>query len=221
MVIVLAGAGYWLTPLARREIVRALEEKYDSRVEIGSLSVSLLPLRASANKLVFRRKNEPGDPPLITMDHFDASAGWLEVWRSPHRVRNVRFRGLVVQIPPRRAYEEKDEPDRGKTQPAQGKTPFVVGRVVADGTILRILPKEPGKDPLTFNIYKLTLTSVADFRPMHYEAQLRNAKPPGLIAADGDFGPWNTADPGQTGLNGKYTFSNADLNVFKGISGRL
>jgi hypothetical protein len=42
-----------------------------------------------------------------------------------------------------------------------------------------------------------------------------------MIAADGDFGPWNASDPGQTAVTGKYLFSDADLGVFKGISGRL
>ncbi len=226
----------------RRKIVRALEDKYQSHVEIGSLSVSLLPLSAEGDKLVFRQKRHEGGPPLITLRHFKARAGWWEVLWSPHRVRDVRLEGLVIQVPPREHEDDGgDAPKAGdgpKADPPKAgdpakaadprqaadtasRTAIVVGTVVADGTILRILPKDAGKAPLTFEIHKLTLRSAGNFRPMHYQAQLRNAKPPGLIAAQGDFGPWNSDDPGETPVNGAYTFQNADLGVFHGISGRL
>ncbi len=220
LVAILAlAADAWLSPLARREIIRRLEEKYDSQVEVGALSVSLLPLRASGEKLVFRRNGHPGDPPLITLKRFEASAGWIDVLRRPHHVRLVRLEGLVIQVSPRKHQERDDPPE--KSDSGNSKAPIVVDEIVADGTILRILPKDAGKNPLKFDIYQLTLTSAGNLRPMHYRAQLRNAKPPGLIDANGDFGPWNSGDPGQTPVGGQYTFSNADLGVFKGISGRL
>jgi hypothetical protein len=56
---------------------------------------------------------------------------------------------------------------------------------------------------------------------MDYEAQLTNPKPPGQIHAVGAFGPWVANDPSDTPLNGKYTFSNADLSVFNSIAGIL
>jgi AsmA-like C-terminal region len=56
---------------------------------------------------------------------------------------------------------------------------------------------------------------------MHYEATLKNATPPGLIDAKGEFGPWQKDDPGSTSVSGNYTFQKADLSVFKGISGTL
>ena len=37
----------------------------------------------------------------------------------------------------------------------------------------------------------------------------------------GSFGPWNSAEPGDTALNGDYTFDHADLGVFIGIAGIL
>ena len=56
---------------------------------------------------------------------------------------------------------------------------------------------------------------------MRFHAELNNAKPPGFIHSDGQFGPWNQDDPGGTPVAGKYTFSNADLSVFTGIKGIL
>jgi hypothetical protein len=56
---------------------------------------------------------------------------------------------------------------------------------------------------------------------MKYDAELTNAKPPGEIDSRGNFGPWVAGEPGDTPLDGAYTFDNADLGVFDGIAGIL
>jgi hypothetical protein len=42
-----------------------------------------------------------------------------------------------------------------------------------------------------------------------------------MIDTSGDFGPWNAAQPRDTRVAGQYTFRDADLSVFRGISGTL
>jgi hypothetical protein len=214
-------AGTWLSPIAKREILDALKRQYRSDLDIRSLDVSFVPHpHATGVGLVFRPKDRTGVPPLFTVQRFEADAGWLGLLLSPHHIRFVRLYGLEIHV----ARGEEESRKGG----AEGKHPapsLVFEEVVADGTRLEILPKDSGKPPLQFDIYKLSLTSAGTSagaaRPMHYRAQLRNAKPPGIIDANGDFGPWNALDPGQTGVTGKYLFSNADLSVFRGISGRL
>ena len=98
---------------------------------------------------------------------------------------------------------------------------FVLDEVIADGATLEVAPKDPAKNPLTFDIARLTLRTVAVGRPMTFHAELTNPKPPGLIRSDGRFGPWNAARPVDTPLSGNYTLRNADLSVFKGITGTL
>ena len=56
---------------------------------------------------------------------------------------------------------------------------------------------------------------------MTFRSVLNNAKPPGLIHTDGQFGPWHGDEPGDTPVSGKYIFRDADLSVFKGIAGTL
>jgi hypothetical protein len=56
---------------------------------------------------------------------------------------------------------------------------------------------------------------------MSFQAALTNPKPPGQIDSNGKFGPWQRDDPRATAVSGNYTFQNADLSVFKGISGTL
>jgi hypothetical protein len=56
---------------------------------------------------------------------------------------------------------------------------------------------------------------------MNFESVLTNPRPKGLITAKGSMGPWMSADPGLTPIDGEYKFDHADLGVFRGISGML
>lgn len=210
-------AGGWLSPIAKREILRELSQQYRCDIDIRSLDLSFFPHpHATGAGLVLRAKDRSDAPPLITLRRFEADASWLGFLLSPHHIRDVRLEGLEIHI-------ARGEQAGGKTQAPERKLlpVLVFEEVVADGTLLEILPKAPDKPPLQFDVDRLSMTSAGAARPMHYRAQLRNAKPPGIIDANGDFGPWNTLDPGQTAVTGKYQFSNGDLGVFKGISGRL
>ena len=80
---------------------------------------------------------------------------------------------------------------------------------------------EPGTEPLKFEIHKLMLNSVADDRPMSFHAALLNAKPPGEIRTDGQFGPLQPQNVGHTIVSGSYIFQHADLGIFPGIGGTL
>lgn len=223
-VILLAGilivAGWWISPGAKGRVIRALEEKYDSDVEITDLSIGLFPApNVTLQGLKLRRHKDPtGQAPMIAIRKAQANTGWLGVLRNPKRVTFVRVEGLEITLARGRDKDDDGQPDQAKPKkPA----PFVVEEMVADGTVLNILPKDPEKQPLVWNIYKLKLKSIGPDRPMHYDAQLRNAKPPGLIDANGEFGPWDADEPRRTAVSGKYKFQNADLGDFKGISGKL
>ena len=56
---------------------------------------------------------------------------------------------------------------------------------------------------------------------MAFKAELTNPKPRGVIHSTGSLGPWQTIDPGETPVNGTYTFDHADLSTFQGIAGIL
>ena len=56
---------------------------------------------------------------------------------------------------------------------------------------------------------------------MPFEATLTNGVPPGEIVTSGTFGPWGVDNPGDTPLQGTFTFDNANLDVFPGIGGML
>ncbi|MGI9071667.1 MAG: AsmA-like C-terminal region-containing protein [Bryobacteraceae bacterium] len=205
-------------PVARDYVLTVLRNRYRSKVELGNLQISLFPtVRATGENLVLRFGERAGAPPMITIKRFTVEARFIGFFRYPRRIRHLRLEGLQIQIPPR--VERKKNSSDGDTD--LSKAPFILEEVIADGTTLKVLPNSPEKEPLIFDIRQLTLHSVGVGRPMIFRSMLNNAKPPGLIHTDGQFGPWHGDEPGDTPVSGKYTFRDADLSVFKGIAGTL
>ena len=97
----------------------------------------------------------------------------------------------------------------------------VIDELVADQAQLTILPRDTEKSPKVWYMHQLHVQSVGANSKMPFQTLLTNAVPPGQINTAGSFGPWRRDDPGLTPLEGGFTFENADLSVFKGISGIL
>ena len=218
---ILAGLGQHISAYARGQLIEALRERYQSDVQVRTIRVSLLPpFKGTLEDLEFRHHGRMDVPPMITIRRASAKMGIVGLLQSPRHVAEVTFEGLQIQIPPHG--EEKPENNRGRVRPGpQPRSRLVIDNIVANGAILRVLPKTAGKQPLEFDIQRLHLHSVGIDRPMEFEAELRNAKPPGSIRTHGRFGPWAADEPGDTPVSGDYTFQEADLSVFRGIAGIL
>jgi hypothetical protein len=220
-------------PKLRAELIDAIEHKFDAKAEIQSLEISVFPVvRLTGKNLTLWYKGRRDIPPLIHIDEFFAHSQIRGLFQDTKQISEVNLKGLIIQIPPKEAPPAQPENPKVQTQPKyptpkvvkvdEPKIPsFVVARINSDGSVLKILPSKPGKDPLIFEMHKLTMTAVGPNKPFQYESTLKNPRPPGLIYAKGEFGPWNTEDPGGTPASGVYTFRDADLSIFKGISGKL
>ena len=205
-------------PVARAWFISALRQRYQSDVELGNLQISLFPtVRATGENLVLRLNGRRDIPPIVQIRRFTLEARFIGFFRNPKRISRLQLEGLRIQLPPR-----SDKPAQANSSPSSASSaPFILDEVIADGTILEPMPSDPSKNPLVFEIRQLTLHTVGVGQPMTFHAVLENPKPPGLIHSDGRFGPWNASDPTATPVAGKYTFRDADLSVFKGISGVL
>jgi hypothetical protein len=220
LVIGIAGAAIGarsISSRARDRIVQTLEEAFASRLELKSLDVSLFPsVRVNGRGVVLRQKGRDDTLPLIVVDQFSADTSILSLFHIPTKIQRVRLVGLQIRVQTGGA----KRPDNG---PATDKRPpnFIIGEVIADGARVETIPAKPGKVPLVWDLKKLTLHDSGPEQPMSFSAILTNARPPGEIQSTGSFGPWQREDPAQTPVSGKYTFRNADLSVFHGISGSL
>src|SRR5207247_2861670 len=77
------------------------------------------------------------------------------------------------------------------------------------------------KNRTEIEIRRLSLHNIAGENPFSFDVTLFNPQPPGEIHSSGKFGPWNQQDPGHTTVSGSYTYEDAKLGVFDGISGTL
>lgn len=235
---VLFAAGVWLSnkfePYIRDQTAAYLSKRFACDAEFASLKVRMglksalevllnkgrgAMVHVSGEGLALRPKQTP-QTPLLAMKKFSFEVDLGSLWERPALVRRVRLEGLEINLPPKG--QRPSMSGKPAEAPSEGKAPAVrIQEVIADGARYVMLPKDPEKAPLVFDIHKLTLTDAGPGVAMRYRAELTNAKPPGLIRCEGTLGPWITAKPSETPLTGKYVFEKADLGVFKGIAGTL
>jgi hypothetical protein len=212
----------------RTKVVAALADRLDSDVELNDLHVRIYPrLHAEGGGLIVHHKGRTDVPPLITIEKFEVDADLLGMWR--RHVAQVKLSGLVIQIPPnddddhkaeRPVSMEREPAERAEADDSYAKQ-VVVDDLDAPEAQLVILRRESTKPSRIWYLHKLKMRAVGMNSAMPFDALLTNAVPPGQIKTKGTFGPWNKRAPGRTPLDGTFTFENADLGVFEGISGIL
>jgi hypothetical protein len=202
-------------PFLRARAIDMLSSRFHSQVEIHEFHISLFPVSLSGSGIVLRHHGRTDVPPLLQIAKFSASANLLEVFESPWHLRRVRLQGLSLQFPPKE--------QRGQILGSFSKHDIRVriDELISEDSELQILPSNPEKLPHQFPIHHLTMRHIQPGRPASFVATLTNAAPPGEIHCEGEFGPWQPDDPRATPVSATYTFSNADLSVFRGIAGIL
>jgi hypothetical protein len=214
----------------RTKVIAALEDQLDSSVDLDGLAIRIYPrLHAEGRGLTIRHKGRTDVPPLIRIEQFDIDTDLLGMWRQ--HVAHLKLSGLVISIPP-----HDDDDDKARAVSMEGNSaerraegddePHYAAQIVIDEleapeAQLKILRGDPEKPTRVWYLHKLRLKQVGLRTAMPFEATLTNAVPPGRIETKGTFGPWRRQLPGRTPLDGVFTFNDADLGVFKGISGKL
>src|ERR1700728_1790171 len=207
-------------PILKGRVIETLSTRFNSRVELDDLQVSLIKGLAVSGKGL--RIFAPDDvvaagakDPIIAVRQFEFHASLVGLFLKPTHVGIANVQGLQIKIPP------KSVRQKGAKSRHQGKIKMVVDRIVFDDSQLVIDTDKPDKDPKVFVLKHIVLRNVSQDSPSPYDATLTNAIPTGEIRAVGTFGPWNPEAPGDSAVTGKYTFQQADLNTIKGIGGTL
>ncbi len=152
-------------------------------------------------------------PPLFVIKKVLFSVDLGVFFENKKSVNFVSIEGMEINVPP------KDE--RPRMGGGENKSGVLIQNVQINNAVLVLLPKDAARTPLRFNIARLHLQSAGENSPMRYAADLTIPKPPGTVKSTGKFGPWNASAPGDTPLQGNYTFDNADLGIFTAIAGTL
>src|SRR5688572_16731788 len=90
-----------ITPHVRHKAVAALNERFESDVDLASLQISLFPRpQILGTGLVLRHKGRTDVAPLITIQSYSASAGLWGLMHSPLHLETVELDRLEISIPP-------------------------------------------------------------------------------------------------------------------------
>lgn len=228
-------------PYVREQAIEYLKKRFASEVELRAVHVRLpqtSPLRLLMTRgrggitrvdgegLTMRLQGRADLPPIFAIRKFAFEIDLGKLFDATRTVPLVVLNGMEIHVPPRGEQSVKRAAAAPKSKDANpapdGRWPSVlIEKVVINNAALVILPRDPKKLPLRFEIHRLDLNSAGPGVPMNYEARLTNAKPPGEIVSKGSFGPWAAGEPGESPVAGEYVFEKADLGVFDGIAGIL
>ena len=235
VLVALAVAGEYVArnaePILRRRVIATLEDRFHRPVELDALHISVVKgLEVSGSGL--RILSLPGElpelaggqanrgAPVLSATGFEFRTSLRQLWTRTMHVDLVRVQGMQVNVPPRqnrgRLFPRGEPKEIGRT-----RTGLIIDKVECRDVTLSIETDKPGKLPLEFDIGNVTLHDVGEKKPFAFEAWLLNPKPIGNIHSWGHFGPWQSDQPRDTPVDGAYSFTNADLDPLKGISGTL
>jgi len=213
-------------PMLKAKVVETLSTRFDSRVELDQFHARFFRgFEVSGSGLKLYPNHLDTSEPMIAVDRFSFRVlDWRQLLHTPLYVDRVQVSGLSIHLPPKS--ERANMPHLGGNQnkgedASHSGIKILVGEIDVDQAGLVIENGKPGKVPLDFVIQKLRLNSVGQGRPMKFHAILINPHPTGNIDSTGDFGPFNEHSPGDTPVDGSYSFRHADLSTIKGIGGIL
>lgn len=197
-------------PFSRERVTQALEKQFAGKATFTAFRTTYLPHPGCVvwGLVIVPDAQAKDKTPLIIADRLVVMAHYWDVILRPGVVAHLRTEGLRVHIPTGEPFFRKDT--------AESHT---LAEAIANGSLLEI-GRQRG-DPLRFEIHRLAMKSVGLKQRMSYDVAFQNPIPRGEIESRGTFGPWNSNDPGETPVSGRYKFRDADLGRFEGVEGIL
>jgi hypothetical protein len=218
LALLAAGVVIALTqwPFTPENVRKALEEASGRPVQIRTFITSYFPPGCTAEGIRFLRHKHPDLSPVITVDKLSIQASFTGIFHSPKRLAAVRIVGMHMFVTSKQADEG---PEYVELNAGPGGKSLAISTITADGTVLEFVRRSGDEAPYVLKIDKLALTEVGSGAPMQYRAELTNSVPPGVIRAEGTFGPWNPGNIGATAVSGTYAYNKIDLSHFHSIYG--
>src|SRR5262245_46509388 len=170
-------------PYIRQQVREFLEKRFDSEVEIGDLQIELpnmssLRLLLSRRRgayagirgetIVLRHKGRRDVPPLFRIQSINFVVDLSTLFDKRKSVMNIIMDGMEINIPPKESWLPFDVPSGVGTN--SWEKGILIEEIVIQNSHVSILPKDPAKHPLTFDLHQIVFRSVARETSMSYEA---------------------------------------------------
>jgi hypothetical protein len=194
-------------PFTQARVIERLQQATATTVQIGSFQQAYFPHPGCVAKQVTFQQ---GSHPLMTIQTLTVRGSFFGLFT--RHVALIRADGTHIALPALGA---------GLSLGGNNQSGMIIDQLVADGTALDIQPKNAGGQPTRFLLRQFRLRGLGGERALSFQTILNNPKPPGVVSAEGNFGPWKTGSAASTAVSGHYTFRRADLGVFRGIAGTL
>jgi hypothetical protein len=202
-------------PFTEKAVTEALEQASGRRVQIGTFSKTYFPPGCTAQGIRFLRHKHPELTPIITVERMIIQSSLGGMIGSPKRLSLVRVVGMHMIVPP----ESEGGGNPTLLNSGPGGKALAISKITANGAVLEFIKKDRREQPYVLKVDRLGITDIGSGKPMSYAATLTNTEPPGMIRAEGKFGPWNPNDVGATPVSGKYSYDNIQLSHFQSIYG--
>ncbi|MBV9624563.1 MAG: hypothetical protein JOZ14_11340 [Acidobacteria bacterium] len=190
---------YW--PYSEASVRSALSAAAGAKVRFGSFHARYLPPGCVAENTVFERENS--SEPLIRVERLTIESSFTGLLR--RHVRLIRAQGLHA------AFTREDLSPKGFTS-----GPTTIDRFLAENSAVRIVARVP-EYSLEFRFQSFSLARANG--GASFSAHFENPLPRGMVEISGRVGVWNSRDPADTTVSGRYRLEEADLGVFPGIGG--
>jgi hypothetical protein len=196
-------------PFTKVRVVERLQEATATRVQIGSFHGEYFPHPGCvAKQVTFQQKG--ADQPLMSIQTLTIRSSFFGLFTK--HVARVRADGTHIVLPALGA---------GLSLGGHNQSGTIIDQLVADGAVLDIQARNAGGQPTRFLLHQFRLGGLGGERALTFQTIFNNPKPPGVVSAEGTFGPWKTGSAASTAVAGRYAFRHADLSVFRGIAGTL
>lgn len=203
-------------PFTQQALTSTLEHRFARQVVIHHFQKTYFPPGCIADQVDFLHRKHKNLPPLISVGKLVVRGSYSGLLPWNKHVPQVEVVGLHVTVPP------KSSGGTNKVMPlTDNESNVPINDLKVDGAVLDFLSDKPGKQPFQVFLHQMVLDNVGGKGAIRYRASLKNTEPPGEVLASGEFGPWQSEDPGSTPISGSYKYNDVNLGVFGGISGQL
>lgn len=215
-------------PRMRQEVERWLSARLNSDVQLESFAVQLRPvLRVEGRNLVLRLKNRPDLPPFITIARISGSGGVTRL--RAKRLTEVRLEGLQITVPPGRKADLEDLRQAGRlAAPAPATVdgdalpapPFTIERLVAESARVIVMPRDPARDALEWDIRNLVMEPFTLDAATPFTATIDTPLPSDRASVTGSVGPFPREAFDQLPIAAEYRFA-GDVGALPGLDGKI
>ena len=195
-------------PFTKAKLIETLREQANGEVTIRSFRQTFFPTPGCVAEGITMHSGAREEQPLITIENLTVRGAYSSLLMFSKRLNEVDTVGMHIRVPA----------DRGSVAKNGGSWDTVIGRFVAERSVLEFASRKQDGEPYVLQIHRTVLTPATSTAAMSFEASLAIPEPAGEVTASGSFGPWQAF---RTNVSGHYEFRHADLGEFRGMKGIL